>query len=485
MNRNAYTLMEVVIALGIFMGLMVSIMQTMIGTNRLVIDSAIKDDVQFSSHELTRNIATDMSTSGWFFPGSEDTNANGILDLGEDLNGNSTLDDFVFNINGANASADRALRYYPFVNVPVAGLYGAAFYRRKFPSAGGGGVSGGFWETSQLSPTVAQISRNPLSLLSPYSGLTTTQIVAAGKRMGIAVPSDLANEMASPSADLVFLRVATGPWRENPNDSSSDQRSDMLFFPGYINTGTGPTPLPGETAQAWNTPGNHDNLPRIGTRNTVLYPSEFGLDVATGYIYHNATATTAATDPYGVRAWGARLDDSSGGMVLRIQWETITADRMDLDPETGTDNTTPTADLREFVYAILPSPIGLGRMVRAHSVVSSGTRRVGVEVGDWISDPTQTRGWVIDRVMSDDVVRIQWWTRRHDRNLQPNQVRARIILARVSGNAVEAQRELIWREVIGSFTMWAQNEYQDVKDAQTLIDVSNQASDGTNVRLSY
>jgi type II secretory pathway pseudopilin PulG len=483
MRAAAYTLIEVVIAFAIFMSLLAAVLQSLVSTTSFVNSSTLQDDVQLGARSVSRALTSDIAMSGWYFPASEDQDGDGTLDTGEDVNGDGALGDVSYNVVGTTPAADRALRYYPFVNVATSALAGTAFSTRRYPGAGGGG---GFQETADLAPSVDLMGRNDLTALSPWPALSAGEIVDRARTMGVLIDPDLATELASPSADLIYLRAATGDYADDPALVDAALREDMVFFPGYTIDATGTaTAIRGATAQAWNTPDNHANLPFVGTRQTVLFPSEYVPDGSGGYVHRNAQSGAATTEPYGVRAWGARLDDSASGPKLSIQWEAIAADRVDLDPNTGADDPTPPDDLREYVYALLPSPLGMGRLVRAHSVLKTGSPEVGVEVGDWISDPTRNRGWVINQVISDDVARIQWWTRRHDRSLQPNQVRARLILARVARQADGGQRQVFWREVTSVMAMWARSEYQDTKDAQTLIDVTTQTTDGTNIRLDY
>jgi hypothetical protein len=479
--RSGYSLVEIIIALSIFMVVMAGVMEAMVSSNRLSATASIHHEVQLGEMQVVRSITADIASSGWYLYPTEDVNGDGVLNSGEDLNGDGVLGDVAFNVDGDTPGPDRQLRYYPFVNVATSTLAGVAFLERRYPGVGGGGQSA--FQATALAPSAARARNNALSRLSPWpagdsTGVAATSalIVSRATSQGIALPTDLADEMAAPSADIIYLRAATGPWSEDPADVEHEQASGMEFFPGFLNG----TALPGCRASSWNISDNYANLPN------VLRPSEYEAS-GSGFLHRNATATTVATNPYGVRAWGALFDDSSSGDVIRIQWEAIAADRVDLDRQIATDNLMPPDDVREFVLAVVPSPIGLGRLVRAHSVIApiGSTPAVGVEPGDWISDPAAVRGWVIDRVLSDDVVRTQWWTRRHNRGLSTNEVQLALVIARVMPSGDGLTRTVRWQRVTTSMTMWARNEYEDTRLAQSLIDVTDETATGTNVLLSY
>lgn len=480
-RSSGFSLIEVTMALAIFMVVMAGVMEAMTTSNRLTTQAVTHTDLQLSEKELIRSVTSDLAMSGWNFHPTEDQDGDGVLDSNEDLDGSGTLTDVVYNVSGDTPVEDRRLRYYPFVNVATAELAGRGFRSRQYPAGAGGQAT--FLATT-LAPSAAAVQANGLSRLSPWpaddtgaAAASAATILARATAQDVLLTQDLAEDMAAPSSDLIYLRVATGPWSADPGEAERRQSDDMRFFPGF----GGGTPPPGASAQAWNTPDNHANLPG------VLFPSEYELLPGGGFRHRNATDLVAATDMYGVRAWGAMLDDAAAGDVIRIQWEAIAADRVDLDRQASTDNEMAPEDLREFVLALVPSPIGLGRLVRAHAVIkpSGTTPGVGVEPGDWISDPAADVGWEIDRVLSDDVVRVRWTTRRHDRNLAVNEIRLNLVMAKVQPTGHGGSRAVISRRLTTSLTMWARNQYEDVRTAQSLIDVTDETAERTNVYLQY
>jgi hypothetical protein len=68
--------------------------------------------------------------------------------------------------------------------------------------------------------------------------------------------------------------------------------------------------------------------------------------------------------------------------------------------------------------------------VRTHKVANVGGLTYGNEVGQYISSVGGNAGMVIDQILSDDTVRIVFDTYRTTTDLEVNEVRVRIYLAR-------------------------------------------------------
>ena len=96
------------------------------------------------------------------------------------------------------------------------------------------------------------------------------------------------------------------------------------------------------------------------------------------------------------------------------------------------------AQLREYMYAVVPSPFSGfgGRLVRAFSVDFSNypDRGEGGRPGQWIARRDNV-GFVVDKVLSDDVTRIVFDTYRTDPRSDKqgrvglNEVRVRLYMA--------------------------------------------------------
>lgn len=470
---RGFTLVEVVLATAIFLAVMAMTMESLLTAQRYRGWSEQQDEVQERLDLVTNQMTRDISTSGWFFPQTEDVNGNGTLDVGEDLDGNGALSEVQY----ASVSADRQMRYYPFVTANTAAARGSAFVSRQDPAGG---------NFSTMSPWSA----------TTYPGWTSTQVSTLAASLvdrmrdaGLLLTPDLAREMVQPSNELIFLRVATGPWQADPLEMDRQSLPDLTFFPGYsasqvkasdvqVTRANGSTywRTGGSRAYDWRQLSNWDNLPKDSAgKNLVFRPSAWVDDGSGNFVHINSQLPTTDPDylkPYGAPAWGAALDDGASGPRLRVQWETITENRMYVDANAGQDDNQAPDDLREFCYAVIASPSGFGRLVRAHAVTSSGTPVLGNQPGEWISAPAATRGWQIDLVLSDDVVRVTWTTRRHDKALSANQVRARIVLARPTHESVNGLRQIEWRIIERNLVMEARNEYDDQIAAAELIDVA-------------
>ncbi len=470
---HGVTLLEVVIAMGIFLSVMALAMESLVSSQRYRAVAEAQDQVHFDIDSVTRRISADMSASGWYFYGQEDSNGNGVLDPGEDIDGDGLLNEVEYQSVGN----DRRLRYYPYLRANTPPAIGTAFPTRAEPGQG---------PYTRWTPWTS--AAYPGWSSGSVAALADT-VTAEMARGGLLVTSDLAREMAQPSNDIIYLRVATSAWNVDPTDADRQIPGDMTFFPGYsggpLSSGdTQVVPAGGDAywrtrgsrAYDWRQPTNWANLPRSAQgEDLVLRPSAWIDDGSGNFVHINSLLPTSDPNymkPYGVPMWGAVLDDASSGPRLRMQWETILADRMYQDPTEGQDDEQRPDDLREFCYAVIPSPTGFGRLVRAHSVLASGTRVLGQDQGDWITDPTNARGYQIDLVLSDDIVRATWTTRRHDRTLAANQVRLRLVVARPSTESVNGLRLVSWRIVENTFAMLARNEYDDQVAAEEDLDVS-------------
>lgn len=466
---RAMTLVEIMITIVILMLGLTICFEALTTTKRYEVMGQLQDELEDDATAVLRQASSDLATSGWHFPANEDANGNGVLDASEDTNGNGILDDADYTL----PALDRSQLYYPYLMAMTTAATGHAFPTRQV-----------------IDPAVyGPLNRsNSLVTMTPWrpalypgwssSNIATyrTALVARARSQRILLPDDLATEMVQPSNELVFLRVATGPWQADPGRAERQIASDMLFFPSYgRDAGNNLVAPTGAHASPWRVSDNYTNLPHDQAgRNAVFNSSSYEDDGAGGYVHRNsvlATSDPLYQQPYGAQAWGAYLDDAASGPVLRLQWETVTADRMYRDRTDGQDDFTPPNDLRDFIYAVVPSPRGTGRLVRAHAVLAAGTPVLGIETGEWITDPTRPRGYAIDKILSDDVVRAVWTTRRHDATLPANQVRLRLVMAHLSRGISDGFRQLQWRVVNHVFTLRARNESADQEESQSRIDI--------------
>jgi prepilin-type N-terminal cleavage/methylation domain-containing protein len=464
MPRLGFTLLEIIIALAIFALALAAVLESLTAARRDATVNELQTAATIETSQVLREIEADVARSGWHFwePPSGSP---------EPVPAYSTA---------ATLADDRQLRYYPFIRAltPNRDWDPAANPESRIEPADWAAVTANARllhdnEFARLSPWTA--TRRPDGTVR--GGWSTADIaadaVAIAQRLpalNVAIGEDVIREMASPSSELVFLRASTGPWTEDPAAADSATTPDMTFFTSYYGTGV---PDRGALAWDWRQPAFHDSLPWAPDAGGALAPSvrhasEYQDDDNDGAFVHRNSAGPGlpASGPYGVQAWGAFLDDAASGLTLRIQWEAVSPDRMYLDPAASTDNLNRPVDLREFTFAVVPSPIGLGRLVRAHRVPKTGTPVAGVEIGDWLTDTSQPFGLMVDKVISEHVVRMTWVSRRHDRSLAPNQLRCRLVFARVSPLVDPGTtRSLDVKIVDQVFAMRARNEYTDQAEA--------------------
>jgi hypothetical protein len=166
-----------------------------------------------------------------------------------------------------------------------------------------------------------------------------------------------------------------------------------------------------------------------------------------------------------------RFDTADEEVPLKPQWET-----MSLPTYQGTAAET----LREFMYAVVPSPIegSYGRLVRAfRRNVTDGAPPVGSDLGQRITDVAEDNGvkvaMIVDRILAEDVVRLVCDTVRTVdagqatvRTLSLNQVRIRLFLVR---RQVTEPSRVVFRTMEATFAMRARGSANDMTRTQTIL----------------
>lgn len=311
-----------------------------------------------------------------------------------------------------NATTDRARRYYPYViqQCTAAGL--TAGQASLFPHCNRG------------------IARSCLTALPATLPGTPSHHTAL---MGSATAAYVTSYYAR-SQELIFLRSVAAGWTSNP-ESVPNQ------IPGSAFSGT---------TGAWQVPGNQANL-------GVLFPS--------GWIESSPNVFTPRVDadsdgkpdtPYGVTLAGGWLDTSTGDLRIMPQWETV---------EAPTYTAVNDDELREYTYAVVPTTQGYGRLLRAYKRRYASTPTVQTappyNLGAVIA-ASGSYGMVVDRILSDNVVRVIFDTCRTEGSLAVNQVRVRLYLAR---QALTRDRMVFYRTLETTVTMRTKNnEYWSDQD---------------------
>jgi type II secretory pathway component PulJ len=370
-----FTLLEMMIASGLFIVLSGMVLQSLLSTRQLTAMGEADDDLNRDAAEIVLSVTQDLAESGWHFPDAA------VLDTA--------------------FTADRGLRYYPFVQ----------------KQALGGLVEGRGTRFAHTHRTDAMVR-----LVGVPESLPGTAADAA-TNFG-ATAADLALYRASfhaRSQELIFLKQSTRGWQADParrsppvepfpdgdwTDSSDANREALgvLAPSAWEAIIDGGGAVVGFRPRRWDVDGN-------GT---------IGLNEG------DADNDLAPDAPYGRPLLAGEIVVGASAVSLAPVWETVTRP----------DYSTATAEIpREYTYAVVPSPIGMGRLVRAYLMrfADDVAPAQGVEVGSYITPIAgNTMGMKVDRVLSDNCTRVVFDTFRTDPALTVHQVRMRAYLARVS-----------------------------------------------------
>jgi len=396
------SLMEMMIAMAIFSTVTVIVAQSTLSANQVFDQGMAQDDVAFDSDVIIREIRADMVRTGWHIPDTQ-LEASGQL--------------------ATTAALDRQRRYYPYVQQQApAGQW-------THPVLGAG-LGNKFTHTFR--PASGTVLNLPDTLLPGKVADVSTVFGSANKAAYYA-------SFHARSQELIFVRANLGSWSAKPWTAG---RSDILHFGGKLDD--------------WKT-GNIIIAPAIipsgGKQSAlgVLYPSgykETGAGTGLFLPLVDANADGLPDDPYGV-AMTSGVIDNSGELAIKPYWETMSPPTYGYTT-TGSGSTAVTAytgmgaddaDIREYMYCVVPSKVGLGRLVRAVKIPTAAAYPMGIEVGQRLSLEAATGfGMVVDRVLSDNVVRVVFDTSRTtvddattteiNEQLGLNQVRVRLFFAR-------------------------------------------------------
>jgi len=424
-----FSLLEMTIASGMFVLVMAAVLQTLVASTKYSAFAEAQDELSSEGNRVMQSIAGDLATSGWWFS-------------------DRTLD-------YKNAVTDRDLRYMPYAMIQDAG--------------GAGGASG---QSTVLFHALRDTSDGrsfpeaPASIdeYLPGSPGDRTALFGTGGRQAWD------SSFFARSQELLFLKSSVSTWNHVTDKMlTSQEDSPSIYFAGKRSEWT--AVAASDTAEDLKrarlrilaTSGWKPTLD--GSGNVIGYsPRKV-------YSYVNAPAGTeitgadANTVPYGVVMESGWLIDPDGDLSgLQVNWVTLN----------GNAYTTSSQDkdnLKEYLFAVVRSSAGLGRLVRAHKVleVSPGPSRFGVEVGNLLPRASGASGsyyMEVDKVLSDNVMRAVFDTfRTVDEgastvtSLDYNTVRVRLYLARRVLASTDGA--VLTRIIDRVFTMRAQNSEPD------------------------
>ena len=476
--RSAFTLLEVTMASALMMGLMAMVLDSMVTARHLESIGWAKDELEFESSQILGAVSDSLTMSGWHLPASEDFNRDNVLTAEEDLDGDGQIS--VLTYSGMTAAQDRDAWYYPYVVIQ---------------DPNGALIDG-------LGTHFAHINRPPVAVVLPSLPATLPGNELPGSdvtRLFLSNDAAWKRSFQARSQELVFLKATIGQWDPtldafSPNKKSVTGSEDASYKAAVRRAGLHGRVLnfsfcdanlngaiePGErlTTTSWRTANNHDAL-------GVLHACGWAEVLAGGGVLTGYSERTPNL-PYGSILDAGWYDAAALGtdddLPVKAQWETIIA------PTFSAEDYEPSA-LREYTYAVVPSTLGYGRLVRAYKMrytaLPSGTVQ-GYEINNIlpVRDPgnpavslAHAGGWCmrVDQVLSDNVVRITFDTYRTiDQGaasglvttLAPNQILVRVYLAK---RQLSGQHTVISKRIETIISMRARSSQSDVRSVQTIL----------------
>ena len=386
-TRLGMSLLEITIAMSIFMTVTVMVTQSAIGVNQVFDQGMAQDDISFDTDIILREMRADMVRSGWHVPLSQIESSTGKL----------TTD----------PALDRKRRYYPYVQ-----------FDQHIDGRGEA-----FDHTAHSVVSVPDFAL-PGTAYDTIMGLRATN------------PASYYSSFHASAQGLVFVRANLGSWSMYPWKSGRGEES--LNFGGQL--------------KDWKT-GNIGTSPPGGKQDDlgILYPSNW-VETGSGTNIFSPRFNNQVSG-YGVEMTSGVVDNR-GELTVAPYWETMSAPTYGYTisgtgptaTTTFTGMGTDDADIREYMYCVLPyeSARGWGRLVRGVSVLQPQANfTFGYEVGQYFainSTATTTKGMVVDKVLSDEVLRVVFDTCRTTKDdptttdineqLGLNQIRVRLFFGR-------------------------------------------------------
>jgi type II secretory pathway pseudopilin PulG len=434
-----FTLLETMIVLAVFIIVIGAVLENLTATAQMSALVNANAEIDSEANASVTTITNDLGSAGWYLP---------------DL---STQ----YSATPVSTVLDRSLQYYPYVLQQAVSTTNNA----------------GLPTNANLTMMIrSAVSSTDYGLVAPNTVAVPTYMPngPAGAGIGYGSVKDFdytwgtANDAAyyrsffARSQELVFIRAASGSWIQNSTSQglsatncANATLANYAYPASYCTT---PQTLPGSYAppilnfknaptydNLWLTSGNNAALGVLNMSGFVpTYDSSTGL--ITGY---TEILTSPQEAPYGRLLDCAYWDTTN---LEELQFETVTPPTyISQSPTAVYDNT----KFREYMYAVLPSPISLGMLVRLVKVSLNGnfpnatydpvSNKGGhITIGDVVSkNAANTYGMVIDKILSQDVVRVVFDTVRTTLDktytasdgstvyalpLCPNQVRMRLYM---------------------------------------------------------
>jgi len=375
--RRGFSLIEILVALAVMGSVLAVISQTLFSTNRLEAAQSAEDELNREADRLMKAISADLAQSGWYTPETtKKTDSNGLLPL--------------------TYADDRTTRYWPMV---IAQPLGAR--------TEGWNTGYGFAQRS-LALTVLGLAPNLLP-----GTVADNQVL-----FGVANRPAYLKSFYARSQELIFLKQLSTKWEPTPT-YKSDPRID---FRRDVDWNDSSDAVRGKLGVLYPSPflqvseGVWSRRPADADGNGKVTPEEGG----------DANGDGIPDGPYGIALWPGVMTTDDGSFKFYSAWQTVTTPAY-----VWAAATPPNLELREYQYAVIPSPLGMGRLVRAYKVELKPAYVIGNEPGKLLAKDL-SYGMMIDSVLSDNCVRVVFDTCRTDSALSFNMIHARLYLARRS-----------------------------------------------------
>jgi len=393
--RAGMSLIEVIIALAMLFVVIGMAMEVVISTYTTTAMTEAKDRLNREAVLVINQMSDDIAESTWLYfdtsviPPILDTTTTALQ---------PSVD-------------DTTKRYYPYIQLQDNG-------------AAVGGMGPDFTHTIRANSMVA-LPALPMNL--PGSALNAGNPAADATTLFTTVNrADYLSSYWARSQEPLFVRLTASTWTKQP---SAENPAPLRF------------PEAGDWSGTDLSQTNRDLM-------EVLYPSAWTevLDGGGNVIGYDPRQPDPLLPPYGRRLTATEVKMVNNEAQIRPSYQT--ADSPDNNPLVDQYP-------REYTYAVVPSPIGgLGRLVRAYTVpiASVTSPSMGSEPGQFITPiPTaNTYGMRVDRVLSDNCVRIVFETSRTEprpvgqAGLGAYDVRVRLYMARQSS----VKSELVFYRII-------------------------------------
>lgn len=424
-GKLGFSLVEVTMVMAIFVTVMAITLDVIATSQGYSAFGRAQDDLVEESDAAADAIAQDLSSAGWHFE------SNPLDD--------TTSPPTTLTYSAASKVNDRTkLRYYPYVQIP-----------NSVPATR-------FTHTHRAANLV---TLNHPPAWDAYLPGTAADVTRDYDQTSAAERQEWRDSFYARSHEIIFVKATVAVWDHVHDKMMLDRdRQPTLFFGG--------------TSHDWRTRESVATAEEAKRqRLRILYtsgwsPQYSGTDIIgysprTVYYYGANTAGdsvgNANTIPYGVVMESGYFPDFADLSVIKPNWHTLNGSAYVETDQTDLNN------LLEFGYAVIPSKIGAGCLVRLRreSGVTVTTSRFP-EPGMAISESGGT-GMVIDRVISDHVTRVVFDTYRTVdegagvvTSLAINHVRVRIYFARPGPTGA-----VISRVVERVVTMKSQNNARD------------------------